>query len=236
MDVDKGPDGLKYVQEVNKGKQIIPTIVFEGGSFLVETSNAELAEKLGISPRAERQFYDVIIAGAGPTCLTAAIYAAREDLETLVIEKAGVGGQTGVTEWIDNYPGFAEGIGGAQLADQLRAHAKRFGVEILQAQAVAGIMAMGDYRLVGTETGDEYCTRALVAATGSKYRRLNVPSEDDLIGAGIHFCTTCDGPFYKGREVVVIGGGNSGLEEGLFLTKFATKVTVLEYADRLRAT
>ena len=104
----------------------------------------------------------MIIAGAGPTGLTAAIYAARESLETLVIEKAGVGGQTGVTEWIDNYPGFAEGIGGAQLADQLRAHAERFGVKIIQAQAVAGIMAMGDYRLVGTEARDEYCTRALV--------------------------------------------------------------------------
>ncbi len=236
IDVDKDPDGLRYVQEVNDGKQIIPTIVFEDGSILVEPSNAELAEKLGISPRAERQFYDVIIVGAGPTGLAAAIYTAREGLDTLVIEKAGVGGQAGGTERIDNYPGFAEGIGGAKLADQLRIHAERFGVEILPAQAVADVMTMGDYRLVRTETGDEYCSRALVVATGSKYRSLNVPGEDDLIGAGIHFCATCDGPFYKGKEVIVVGGGNSGLEEGLFLTKFASKVTVLEFGDRLRAT
>ena len=236
IDVDKDRDGLRYVQEVNDGKQIIPTIVFEDGSILVEPSNAELAEKLGISPRAERQFYDVIIAGAGPTGLAAAIYTAREGLDTLIIERSGVGGQAGTTERIDNYPGFAEGIEGAKLADQLRAHAERFGVEILPAQAVAGLMAMGDYRLVRTEGGDEYCSKAVVLATGSKYRKLDVPGEDDLIGAGVHFCATCDGPFYKGQEVVVVGGGNSGLEEGLFLTRFATKVTVLEFGDRLRAT
>ena len=140
-----------------------------------------------------------------------------------------------MTERIDNYPGFPQGIAGGDLADQLKEHAERFGVEILPAQAVAGIMAGGDYRLTRTESGDEYCSRAILLAPGTIYRRLNVPGEEDFLGAGIHFCATCDGPFYKGQEVVVVGGGNSGLQEGLFLTRFASKVTILEFGDRLRA-
>ena len=216
VDIDQDEEGRKYTQKVNNGKQIIPTIVFDDGSILVEPTNAELAAKLGISPQAKRSFYDLVVVGAGPAGLTAALYAAREGIETLVIERAGVGGQAGTTERIDNYPGFSQGIGGAELADQMRAQVERFGVEILPAQAVTEIMAQGDYKLVRTEAGDEYCSRALLLATGSRYRRLGVPGEEDFIGAGIHFCATCDGPFYKGQEMVVVGGGNSGVEEGLF--------------------
>ncbi len=117
----------------------------------------------------------------------------------------------------------------------MRAQAERFEVEILPAQAVTRIMAQDDYRLITTEAGDEYCSKALLLATGARYRRLNVPGEEDFIGAGVHFCATCDGPFYKGEDMVVVGGGNSGVEEGLFLTKFAAKVTVLERSDRLSA-
>ena len=235
IDVDKDSDGREHIWELQNGGQSIPTIVFDDGSFLVEPSNAELADKLGIRPRAERQYYELVVVGSGPAGLTAAIYAAREGLDTLVIERSGLGGQTGATERIENYPGFTEGIGGTEMADQLRIHAERFGVEILPAQAVSSIMADGDYRLTRTETGDEYCSRAVLLAPGSRYRRLNVPGEEDFIGAGIHFCATCDGPFYKGQEIVVVGGGNSGIEESLFLTKFATRITVLEYADRLMA-
>ena len=235
VDIDQDEEGRRQVQRVNNGNQIIPTIQFEDGSVLVEPSNAELAAKLGISPKAKRQFYDLIIAGSGPTGLTAAIYAAREGIETLVVERSGVGGQAATTEMIENYPGFSHGVGGAQLTEEMRTQAERFGVEMLPAQTLTSIMADGDYRLVRTETGDEYCSTALLLATGSRYRRLNVPGEEDFIGAGIHFCATCDGPFYKGQEMVVVGGGNSGVEEGLFLTKFATRVTVLEVRDRLGA-
>ena len=105
----------------------------------------------------------------------------------------------------------------------MRTHAERFGVEILPAQTVTEIEASGVYRLVRTENGDEYGAKSIILGTGTKYRRLGIPGEDELIGAGIHFCATCDGPFYQGQEVVVVGGGNSGLEEGLFLTKFATR-------------
>ena len=117
----------------------------------------------------------------------------------------------------------------------MRAQAERFGVEILPAQAVTAVSVAGDYKMISTEAGDEYCSRAVLLAPGSRYRRLNVPGEEDLIGAGIHFCAACDGPFYKGQDMLVVGGGNSGVEEGLFLTKFANKITVLEIRDRLGA-
>ena len=235
VDIDEDEEGRRRVQEVNNGRQIIPTIVFEDGSILVEPTNAELAAKLGISPKAKREFYDLIVVGGGPAGLSAALYAAREGVETLIIERSGVGGQAGTTERIENYLGFTQGVGGAELADAMRAHAERFEVEILPAQAVTGISVQGDYKMVVTESGDEYCARAMLLTPGATYRRLNVPGEDDLIGAGIHFCATCDGPFYKGQDLVVVGGGNSGIEEGLFLTKFANKVTVLEVRDRLGA-
>ena len=235
VDIDEDEEGRKRVQAVNDGKQIIPTIVFQDGSILVEPSNADLAAKLGISPKAKREFYDLIVIGGGPAGLSAALYAAREGIETLIIERSGIGGQAGTTERIDNYPGFAQGIGGAELADAMREHAERFDVEILPAQTVTSIEAQGDYKMISTESGDTYCSRSLLLTPGATYRRLNVPGEEDLIGAGIHFCATCDGPFYKGQELLVLGGGNSGVEEGLFLTKFATKVTILEVGERLRA-
>ncbi|MCH7786898.1 MAG: FAD-dependent oxidoreductase [Chloroflexi bacterium] len=235
IDIDQDEEARQRVQELNDGKQIIPTIVFQDGSILVEPSNAELAAKLGISPKAKREYYDLIIVGGGPAGLTAALYASREGIETLIIERSALGGQASVTERIDNYPGFPQGIEGGKLADEMGAHCERFGTETLIAQAVTSIEVDGDYKMVRTETGDEYRSKALLLAPGSRYRRLGAPGEEDFIGAGIHFCATCDGPFYKGQEMVVVGGGNSGIEEGLFLTKFASKVTVLEVRDRLGA-
>ena len=235
VDIDVDEEARSYVQRVNDGKQIIPTIVFGDGSVLAEPTNAELAAKLGISPKAERETYDLIVVGGGPCGLTAAIYAAREGIETLIVERSGVGGQAGVTERIENYPGFPEGITGGQLADQMRAQAEGFGVEILPAQAVSRLHPVGNSWAVMTESGDEYSSGVVLIASGSTYRRLNVPGEDDLIGAGVHFCATCDGPFYRGQDMVVVGGGNSGVEEGLFLTKFANKVTVLEVREQLGA-
>ena len=235
VDIDLDERARDYVQAVNDGKQIIPTIVFEDGSLLVEPTNSELALKLGIGLSASRTFYDLIVVGGGPAGLTAALYAAREGIDTLIIERSAVGGQAGVTDRIENYPGFPDGVSGADLADRMRLQAERFGVEILQAQSVTGVHSAGDVRVVTTEAGGEYSARALVVATGSRYRRLDVPGEDDLIGAGIHFCATCDGPFYKDEEVAVIGGGNSAVEEALFLTRFASSVTLLARGESLRA-
>jgi thioredoxin reductase (NADPH) len=235
-DIDGDADGIALVEERNDGKRIIPTIIFPDGSHLAEPSNEELADKLGLARSAMQHVYDLVIVGGGPTGLTTAIYAARENLETLVIDSKGLGGQAGVTERLDNYPGFPEGIGGAELADRFVKQAERYGVELLQAVSVTTITDDGHRELdIETATGDHYHARAVLIATGSSYRRTEAEGEDDLIGAGIHFCATCDGPFYKGSsELMVIGGGNSGLEEGLFLTQFTDKVVVVERGDRLR--
>src|SRR5918995_5592951 len=235
VDVEQDANGLAFVERVNGGKQIVPTLVFGDGSILVEPSNAELAAKLGLRTTAKRQFYDLIVIGSGPAGLTAALYAAREGIDTLVIERGGVGGQAAITERLDNFPGFPEGVSGAEFADRLRAQAERFGVEILQAQEVTGISMDGDYCVVRTADGGEYGCWAILLATGSTYRRLGVPGEDDFISAGVHFCATCDGPFYRDQEVLVVGGGNSATEEALFLTKFASHVTIVTNGPQLTA-
>ncbi len=236
IDIDQDPAGADIVRQTNNGKQTIPTIIFEDGSYLVEPSNDELARKLGLTLKAKRTFYDLIIIGGGPAGLTAAIYGAREGIDCLVIEKSALGGQAATTERIENYPGFPEGIGGEELAERIIQQARRYDVELLTAVGVKSISRQGDYLPIITEAGDEYCARAIVIATGSTYLRLGVPGEDDLIGAGIHFCATCDGPFYKGaKELMVIGGGNSGVEEGLFLSKFADRISILEFMPELKA-
>ena len=235
VDVDADPAGRAVVQAHNGGKDIIPTIVFDDGSVLVEPSNAELARKLGLQSTAKNAFYDLIVVGSGPAGLTAALYAAREGLSVLVVERGGVGGQAGVTERLDNFPGFPEGVTGDDLAARLRAQAERFGVEVLSAQEATAVGRDGSYRLVTTGDGTTYTAFAVLLALGSTYRRLGIPGEEDLIGAGVHFCATCDGAFYRGKHVVVIGGGNSAGEESVFLTRFAARVTVVTRDSALSA-
>ena len=235
VDIEEDAEGERFVIEANRGKRRIPTLAFGDGSVLANPSNAELATRLGLKTTAERHHYDLVIVGGGPAGLTAALYAAREGIDTLVVERAAVGGQAAATMRLDNVPGFPEGIGGADLSGRFRAQAERFGVELLQAQEVARLHSRDNYHSIVTADGSEYSGLALVLATGSRYRRLGVPGEDEYIGAGVHFCATCDGPFYKGRSVAVIGGGNSAAEESLFLTRFADRVTLLVRGDSLRA-
>jgi thioredoxin reductase (NADPH) len=236
VDIDQDQAGLRYVEQVQNGGRTIPTIVFGKGDFLLEPTDEELAQKLGLSLKADRGFYDVAIVGGGPAGLAAAIYAAREGMDAIVIDKSALGGQSGVTERIDNYPGFPEGIGGSELAERFIAQARRYLVELLPAVSVAEIGSDGEDVVVRLGTGQEVAAHAMILATGSSYRRLGVPGEDDLLGAGVHFCATCDGPFYKGsEELMVIGGGNSALEEGLFLTQFAKRIRVLQRGPELSA-
>ncbi|MBI5351046.1 MAG: FAD-dependent oxidoreductase [Chloroflexi bacterium] len=263
VDIEQDKAGEAYVLKKNNGKRIIPTIEFADGAILVEPSNAEIAAQLGLKTSASRHHYDLIVVGGGPAGLTAALYTAREGIETLVIERAALGGQAAATERLDNVPGFSEGVLGSEFASQLRKQAERFGVEMLQAQDVVRIHSHDNYHCVDTADGSEYSAHAVLFATGSRYKHLGAPGEDDFIGAGIHFCATCDGPFYKGRSVAVIGGGNSAAEESLFLVcdgpfykgrsvavigggnsaaeeslflvKFVEKVTLLVRGDKLAA-
>lgn len=235
VDIEEDKDGEAFVIQKNDGKRIIPTIVFSDGSFLVEPSNAELAAKLGLKTRASRSHYDLIVLGGGPAGLTAALYTAREFIDTLVIERAAFGGQAAGTERLENMPGFPAGIGGMEFSQRLREQAERFGVELLQAQEVRGIRTHDNYHCVQTGDGEEYSARAVLIATGSRYKRLNVPGENELIGAGIHFCATCDGPFYRDKKVAVVGGGNSATEESLLLVKFASHVTILVRGGEFKA-
>ncbi|MGZ8571192.1 MAG: FAD-dependent oxidoreductase, partial [Actinomycetota bacterium] len=210
-DIDGRDDLQQLVEDRNDGKRIIPTVVFPDGSHLSEPTNEELAEKLGLARMANMHVYDLVIVGGGPAGLTTAIYAARENLETLVIDSKGLGGQAGVTERLDNYPGFPDGIGGAELAERFVKQAQRYGVEMLQAVSVTGLEPDDEGLDIATATGDHYHAKAALIATGSSYRRTGADGEADLLGAGVHFCATCDGPFYEGsKELMVIGGGNSG--------------------------
>jgi len=235
IDIDDDREGIALVERVNGGKRIIPTIVFGDGTTLVEPTNAELAAHLGLQTRPACPFYDLVVVGGGPTGLTAALYAAREGLDALVVERGGLGGQAGVTERLDNYPGFPEGIGGAEFADRLVAQCRRFGVELLSASAVTAVEGDGQYRVTRLAGGQEVRSYAILLTPGSTYRRLGVPGEEDFIGAGVHFCATCDGPFYRDREVLVVGGGNSAAEEAVFLTRFASRVTIATHGGELRA-
>ena len=168
---------------------------------------------------------DLIIIGAGPSALAAAIYTTREDIDTVLIEKAIIGGMAATTDWIDNYPGFAEGLSGIDLAESLRKQAERFGAKI-ELGEVTGIAKDDGLIKVVTLEGDKYA-KAVLIATGTEYRKLGIPGEAEYISRGVHYCATCDGAFYRDKNIVVVGGGNSAVQEALFLTKFASHIDLL---------
>jgi thioredoxin reductase (NADPH) len=228
VDIDEHPEAIDRLKELQGGGQIIPTVVYSDGTHEVNPSDEALAARIGLSLHAERAAYDLVIVGGGPAGLAAAIYAAREGIDAIVVEASALGGQAGISDRIDNYPGFPDGISGAELAERFVAQARRYGVELLSAVSVASLETDGEDLVTKLASGQEMTSHAVIVAAGSVYRRLDVPGEDDLIGAGVHFCATCDGPLYKGAdEVLVVGGGNSALEEGLHLSEFADRVRVL---------
>jgi thioredoxin reductase (NADPH) len=164
--------------------------------------------------------------------LAAAIYASREGMSTLVIEKGVIGGMAAITDVIDNYPGFEDGVGGMELADHLYAQAKRFGAVVKTGVEATDLYREGDALTITTKK-EPLTARAVLIATGSTYRQLGIPGEAELIGRGVHFCATCDGPVYRGKDLVVVGGGNSALQETLFLAKFAKNITMVVRGKRL---
>lgn len=181
-----------------------------------------------------QEIYDIIIVGGGPGGYTAALYAARAGLKTLVLEGIAAGGQLGQTHWIDNYPGFPEGIDGFTLAQQMLAQAQRFGAET-KYQQVLSVDLNAQPKKVKTAKG-EYFSKALILATGAKPRPLGLPGEAELTGKGVGYCAACDGMFYKGKTVVVVGGGNTAAGDALLLSRVAEKVILVHRRDSLRAT
>lgn len=177
--------------------------------------------------------HDVIMIGAGPAALSAAIYTTREDIDTLLFERGVVGGLAAITDWVDNYPGFPEGIEGMKLADGLRAQAERFGA-VIELGEVSSIQNDGEYKLLETTSG-QMRARAVLIATGSDYKKIGVPGEAEYYARGVHYCATCDGAFYRDKKIVVVGGGNSAVQEAMFLTRFASHIDILVRGDSMRA-
>ena len=172
-----------------------------------------------------KKIQTVIIIGAGPSALTAAVYLTREDIDTILYEKETIGGLVAITDKVDNYPGFSEGIEGYLLAEQLEKQAKRFGA-VIEYGNVTSIIDKGKYKVV-TVDGNDIKTKVVLIATGSSYGKINVPGEAEYYGKGVHYCATCDGAFYKGKRLAVVGGGNSAVQEALFLTRFADHIDLL---------
>jgi len=176
--------------------------------------------------------HDVIIVGAGPAALSAAIYTTREDIDTVLFERGVPGGLAAITDWVDNYPGFAEGVAGLELATALQKQAERFGA-VIELGEVFKIHDEGEWKRLETTSGDMRA-RAVLIATGSDYKKIGVPGEQEYYAHGVHYCATCDGAFYRDKRLVVVGGGNSAVQEAMFLTRFASHIDLLVRSE-LRA-
>ena len=223
IDVDVYDWATQEVERINNGKRIIPTIVIDGTPYS-SPDNPTLKQVLRLEEEeTPAHVYDVVIIGGGAAGLTTAIYTQREKLSSLILEKKNVGGNAFLTDKIENYPGFVD-ISGPDLMQRMADQARTYGAVIKEGVDVTAIRREGGVFQIETNSG-VFEGRTVVVAVGSTYRRLHIPGEDDLIGAGIHFCATCDGPFYRDKKIIVVGGGNSALEEGLYLTEFTDNVS-----------
>lgn len=230
--VDDSEAVLEEMRQKTDGNNLIPVLETDGKAY-VNPDEQKLETVFKSQDNDNVKYHDVITIGAGPTALAAAIYTTREDIDTVLLEKGVVGGLAAITDMIDNYPGFDEGVEGMELAGTLQKQAERFGAKIELAE-VLSINDEGQYKKIKTSSG-EYAAKAILIATGSDYKRLGVPGENEFYGRGVHFCATCDGAFYRDKRLVVVGGGNSAAQEGMFLTKFASHIDMLVRGEHLKA-
>jgi thioredoxin reductase (NADPH) len=228
LDIERDAEARALVEQANEGTYRLPVVFFPDGSVLVEPSLTEVAEIAGLRTQATKPFYDLIVAGAGPAGLAAAVYGASEGLHTLVIERETPGGQAGTSARIENYLGFPKGLSGADLARRATAQASRFGAEILSAQEVVSIDLRDPYRVVTLADGSELACKALVIATGVSVRELDVPGINAVTGAGVYYgAARTEAANYKGEHVFVVGGANSAGQGAVFLSQYVAQVSML---------
>lgn len=240
IDVEKDPQKLKEMIERSRGRKTVPEIFIDGkliGGFdeLRDLANSgQLDSLLGLGEKPKEIKARLVIIGSGSAGLTAAIYAARAGLKPVIVEGRDPGGQLFTTTLVENYPGFPDGVQGPELMEKMRAQAEKFGTTFITAEAVSLDLSRHPFFI---ELSDccNLLTDALIIATGASPRELGIKGEREMRGYGVSTCATCDGPFFKDKEVVVVGGGDSALEEALSVSRFATRVTVIHRREKLRA-
>lgn len=237
LDIEKDSEARALVEETQKDElRRLPVLFFPDGSVLVEPDNLTMAEKIGLQTQASQAFYDLIIVGAGPAGLGAAVYGGSEGLRVAMIEKHATGGQAGTSSLIENYLGFPRGLSGADLTRRATAQAQRFGVEILTAQEVTRVRAEDPYRIVELSDGTELTCHALLIATGVSVRTLDVPGVERLTGAGVYYgAAVTEAAHYRDQPVFVIGGANSAGQGAMFFSRYASKVTMLIRGNSIEA-
>ncbi len=235
VDIGADPAGKKYVEEQGKGDIRVPMVDLGDGTILWEPDEAALASNIGVMAEKQEDYREIVIIGAGPAGMAAGIYLARDGAQVTLLEKGVIGGQAATTWMIENYPGFPDPVSGLDFAERLQKQTLAYGAEIVPFQTASTIERKGTYLHVTTFEGNRYRARTVLLALGANYRKLKLPDEEKFIGKGVHYCATCDGAFYRDRTIAVVGGGNSAVEEAIFLTRFAKKVYVLVREDHVQA-
>jgi thioredoxin reductase (NADPH) len=234
LNIEKDETAKQLLQSTGADPATLPVVVFPDGSHLTDPPAAAVAQKLGLKTKAEFPFYDLVVVGAGPAGLAAAVYGAADGLHTLLIEREAPGGQAGRSSRIENYLGFPTGLSGNDLARRAVAQARRFGAEILAPQEVTGVRIEGPTRVLKLADGSEIGTRALLIATGIAFRKLEVPGLDRLSGAGVYYYAPMSDAFsYRDGDVYIVGGANSAGQAAMYFSKFASKVTMLVRGNSL---